>query len=285
MRAGATLRAGGRPHGGNARSSISISGTRNFAADYSDPCHATVVPLRGNQLALVDEEPEVVAEVPVPVDVQTFESPFGKARAVIFSDGTPWFVAKDVIAGLGLQAHGYSPSNHLARLAQDQKQTIKRSHISNVRLRDELMPLDGKAYSMSLISRGGFNDLVLESRKPVAREYRQWVTDEVLPSLQDTGTFTDKNHPACHPLVVTFYCGKRPQRCASIKRKSDMAAAYTVMTADDLDELRELVEQHLSEGWQLVGSASYGETDQGKAWYQTLLHTDLGEKQHQMMVF
>jgi hypothetical protein len=34
----------------------------------------------------------------VPVEVQTFEFPFGKARVVIFSDGTPWFVARDVCA-------------------------------------------------------------------------------------------------------------------------------------------------------------------------------------------
>lgn len=55
-----------------------------------------------------------------------------------------------------------------------------------------------------------------------------------------------------------------------------MAAAYTVITADNLDELCELVEQHLNAGWQLVGSASYGETDRAKSWYQTLLHSDLG---------
>jgi hypothetical protein len=41
---------------------------------------------------------------PVPVEVETFESPFGKARVVKFTDGSSWFVAKDVCEGLGLHS-------------------------------------------------------------------------------------------------------------------------------------------------------------------------------------
>lgn len=128
---------------------------------------------------------------PVPVDVQTFESPFGKARAVIFSDGTPWFVAKDAAEGLGLNVKG--TSSHVRHLKDDQKQLLDRSLISNDIPRGLLLEIFGDfAPRVLLITRGGFNDMVMESRKPVAREYRQWVTDEVLPALQDTGTFTDQ---------------------------------------------------------------------------------------------
>ncbi|WP_234853387.1 BRO-N domain-containing protein [Paracoccus everestensis] len=123
----------------------------------------------------------------MPVEVQTFSSPFGKARVVMFSDGTPWFVAKDVCEGLGFSIDK-GVTNHLLRLDKAQKQTLSLSRISNAGL---IRDLGGhKVRFLVLITRGGFNDMVLESRKPVAREYRQWVTDKVLPALQDTGTFT-----------------------------------------------------------------------------------------------
>lgn len=115
----------------------------------------------------------------MPVEVQTFESPFGKARVVLFSDGTPWFVAKDVCEGLGLGTK--QVSRHLARLKDNQKQML-RNNPNTITVIRELMSGPGRP-EFNLISRGGFNDMVLESRKPVAREYRQWVTDKVLPAL------------------------------------------------------------------------------------------------------
>lgn len=155
-----------------------ISGSHNFAVEYC--CPFAPAP--------------AASEQSVPVEVQTFESPFGKARTVIFSDGTPWFVAKDVCEGLGLHSSA-GVSDILRRLKPEQKQNLSRGQISNLTVRQGVLDHPNTP-SIYLISRGGFNDLVLESRKPVAREYRQWVTDEVLPALQDTGTFTDKGHPA-----------------------------------------------------------------------------------------
>ena len=148
----------------------------------------------------VDIYTEVAAQVqermadPVPVEVQTFESPFGKARVVMFSDGTPWFVAKDVCEGLGLNG---VTKDHTRRLRSDQKTLLRYSGVSKHPELYTLIPEAARgAWSMTLINRGGFNDLILESRKPAAREYRQWVTDKVLPALQDTGTFTDAGHPS-----------------------------------------------------------------------------------------
>ncbi len=113
-------------------------------------------------------------------------TPSGKARVVMFSNNEPWFVAKVVVDGLGLSAAGITV--HMGRLKREQKQKLRYDQSST------LVGL-GLLQNIWLISRGGFNDLILESRKPVAREYRQWVTDKVLPALQDTGTFTDEGHP------------------------------------------------------------------------------------------
>ncbi|MFN3711841.1 MAG: Bro-N domain-containing protein [Alishewanella aestuarii] len=119
--------------------------------------------------------------------MQTFESPFGKARAVIFSDGTPWFVAKDVVEGLGLKL---PVGNHINRLDNQQKCVIRQANVST---NSPCMVLfTGGVTSLSLVTQGGYNTLIRESRKPVARDYCRWVDNEVLPALQNTGTFTDK---------------------------------------------------------------------------------------------
>lgn len=177
--------------------------------------------LRWNIAAPSHPPAPAAAEQPVPVEVQTFESPFGKARTVIFSDGTPWFVAKDVCEGLGLKL---PVGNHTNRLDSQQKCVIRQASVSSNSPCRVLFT--GGVTSLSLISRGGFNDLVLESRKPVAREYRQWVTDEVLPALQDTGTFTDKGHPTCHPSMITIYCRKRPRSASLSEGKENGRCVY-----------------------------------------------------------
>ena len=88
------------PHGGTACASHSIPDTRISASEYSGT--------------------------------------FGKARAVIFSDGTPWFVAKDVCEGLGLHVAGTGVTPHVRRLKPEQKMTIHGALISNQGVHDAL---------------------------------------------------------------------------------------------------------------------------------------------------
>lgn len=117
---------------------------------------------------------------PVPVEVQTFESPFGKARVVLFSDGTPWFVAKDVCESLGLS--GGSMSRHVDRLNWEQRQTLTINVNSTDCILKQLYSGRGSP-RLIVITRGGFNTMLRESRKPIAREYCQWVDNVVLPAL------------------------------------------------------------------------------------------------------
>ena len=80
-------------------------------------------------------------------------------------DGEPWFVAKDVAEILG-----YSETERMTRrLDEDEKDTQKTSTPS------------GKQ-EMTIINESGLYNAVLGSTKPNAREFRKWVTGEVLPS-------------------------------------------------------------------------------------------------------
>ena len=51
------------------------------------------------------------------------------------------------------------------------------------------MRTPGGAQDMAVISESGLYSAILRSRKPEAREFKKWVTSEVLPTLRKTGSY------------------------------------------------------------------------------------------------
>ncbi len=105
--------------------------------------------------------------------IQVFSSQqFGELRALKGSDGEPWFVAKDVCEILGIG----NSRQALSRLDDDEKGVI-------------LNDTPGGRQNVSIVNEAGFYSLVLSSRKPEAREFKRWVTHEVLPSIRRSGGY------------------------------------------------------------------------------------------------
>lgn len=98
----------------------------------------------------------------------------GVGVRVLMRDGEPWFVAKDISGILG-----YSETEKMIRrLDADEKTTIPfRGSGSNYQT------------NISIINESGLYNAVLGSTKPNAREFRKWVTGEVLPSIRKTGGY------------------------------------------------------------------------------------------------
>lgn len=91
-------------------------------------------------------------------------------------DGEPWFVAKDVAEILG-----YSETNRMiARLDEDEIRKFAST---------EMVGANSKAREFTIINESGLYNAVLRSTKPNAREFRKWVTGEVLPSIRKTGGY------------------------------------------------------------------------------------------------
>ena len=92
-------------------------------------------------------------------------------------DGEPWFVGKDVTEILG-----YSKSrNALARhvTAEDK----------------EVVPVQGDlggTQEMTVINESGLYSLILSSKLPSAKEFKHWITSEVLPQIRQTGKYAPK---------------------------------------------------------------------------------------------
>ena len=106
-------------------------------------------------------------------DIKIFENErFGAIRTVEQS-GEPWFVGKDVADTLGYQ----NGSRDINRHVDDED-------------RHKVMLFDGKQNKETLIiNESGLYSLILFSKLPTAREFKRWVTSEVLPSIRKTGGY------------------------------------------------------------------------------------------------
>ena len=97
-----------------------------------------------------------------------------QVRTVQF-DGNPWFVAVDVCETLGLD----QVTRAMNRLDEDEVRLIKVTHPQN----------PDKTLFMNAVNEPGLYRLILCSRKPEAKEFRRWITHEVIPSLRRTGGY------------------------------------------------------------------------------------------------
>lgn len=88
-------------------------------------------------------------------------------------DGEPWWVASDVTSALGIT---------------NGRQATGRLDPEGVCLTD--IPTSGGVQSATVINESALYELVIRSDKPEAARFRRWVTNEVLPSIRKTGSYS-----------------------------------------------------------------------------------------------
>lgn len=96
---------------------------------------------------------------------------------VLEIDGEPYFVGKDVAVALGYA----KPENAIsAHVDQEDKTTT-------------LIQGDGSNYKSktTLINESGLYSLILSSKLPSAKEFKHWITAEVLPVIRKTGGYVN----------------------------------------------------------------------------------------------
>ena len=102
-------------------------------------------------------------------ELQIFNNPnFGEIRT-IDQNGEPWFVAKDVCEILEIA----NTTQALGRLDDDERALL------NI----------GRQGDANIVNEYGLYTLVLGSRKPEAKEFKRWITHEVIPSIRKTGSY------------------------------------------------------------------------------------------------
>ena len=115
--------------------------------------------------------------------LQAFQNDkFGNVRVVLVgANQQPYFVGKDVAECLG-----YSDLTHCITDHVDEEDRV------NSKTQGHFNPEFGQRGTW-LINESGLYSLVLSSKLPSAKEFKRWVTSEVLPSIRKHGSYMTDN--------------------------------------------------------------------------------------------
>ncbi|HHP8275709.1 TPA: BRO-N domain-containing protein [Acinetobacter baumannii] len=103
-------------------------------------------------------------------NVSVFNFNQNEVRTIVKEDGEIWFVLSDVCNVLEIG----NPSDAARRLDNDEV---------------TLDTIEGNHRPTNLVNESGLYSLVLTSRKPEAKQFKKWVTSDVLPSIRKNGGY------------------------------------------------------------------------------------------------
>ena len=113
-------------------------------------------------------------------DIQIFKHEmFGEVRTLTNEQGETFFVGKDVAQALGYSNTRKALQDHVD---DEDKGVTKRDTLGGIQ-------------QMVVINESGLYSLVLSSKLPQAREFKRWVTSEVLPQIRQTGGYIPTTNP------------------------------------------------------------------------------------------
>lgn len=120
-------------------------------------------------------------------DLQIFKNDtFGQVR-ILEKDNELWFVAKDVCDCLEIK----NTTDALKRLDNDERSRFNL----------------GRQGETNIVNEYGLYNLVLSSRKPEAKEFKRWITHDVIPQIRNTGTYS-MNIPKSLPEALRAYANE-----------------------------------------------------------------------------
>ena len=105
-------------------------------------------------------------------ELQNFNFNNLPVRTVLVND-EPWFVGKDVADILGYSNSRKALSDHV----DDEDKGVTKSDT-----------LRGNQ-NITIINESGLYSLILKSKKPQAKQFKRWVTSEVLPTIRKHGAY------------------------------------------------------------------------------------------------
>ena len=145
-------------------------------------------------------------------EITIFENEqFGQVRTVEINN-EPWFVGKDVAEILGYS----NPSEALA------------DHVSDDdKLNSKTLSSLGQRGGW-LINESGLYSLIFGSKLDSEKEFKHWVTSEVLPSIRKTGGYTVKEVPQDSPLEKAKFLHEMAKDYADVPDYRQILDAYAV---------------------------------------------------------
>lgn len=135
----------------------------------------------------------------------------GKMRTVLIND-EPWFVGKDVTDILGYKNNSRDINRHVD---EDDRQNYRNGSFKTPR-------------GMTIINESGLYSLILGSQIPTAKEFKRWVTREVLPSIRKHGAYLTPekieevllNPDTLIKLATELKAEREARKCAELEAAS-----------------------------------------------------------------
>lgn len=110
-------------------------------------------------------------------DIRVFSNPeFGDLRATLLNN-EPYFVGKEVAEKLGYLNASKAVLNHVD---EEDRTIIQSSQNGNLEIPNR---------GLIAINESGLYSLILSSKLPKAKQFKRWVTSEVLPSIRKNGGY------------------------------------------------------------------------------------------------
>ena len=166
-------------------------------------------------------------------ELKVFENPaFGRMRTIEV-DGEPWFVGKDVAEALG-----YSDTDKAIRNHVDAEDKLTRQFGGS-----------GQNRNMTIINESGLYSLILSSKLPTAKDFKRWVTKEVIPSIRKTGGYqmpsTPEQRIAAALIDAQRILAEYEEKNQALAMENSALAVDKAIMQPKADYFDELVERNL----------------------------------------
>lgn len=167
----------------------------------------------------------------------------GTIRTVMVKN-EPWFVGKDVAEILGY--------NRPTKAIQDH---VDSEDLDGIPIQDSI----GRMQNTPIINESGLYSLVLSSRLPRAKEFKRWVTSEILPSLRKHGGYlvgqeemTKEELVAKALIAANSILEEKEKALSELTRQIEADSEHTLLgrsvsTSDDcisIGELSKIIRQN-----------------------------------------
>lgn len=160
-------------------------------------------------------------------EVKIFENEnFGQVRTVTI-DNDPWFIGKDVADILGYSNSRKAIADHV----DEEDKT------DGVTIRDAI----GRDQNPILINESGVYSLIFSSKLPAAKEFKHWVTAEVIPSIRKYGGYIAGQEEASEDELLEKALMVATRRLAEREKKLSAAT----------DEIKRLNEENKIQAQQI----------------------------------
>lgn len=147
-------------------------------------------------------------------ELQTFSFNEHEVRSILI-DNQPWFVGKDVAEVLGYSNTRKTLADHV----DDEDKGVTK--------RDTL----GGQQEMTIINESGLYSLILSSKLPTAKQFKRWVTSEVLPAIRKTGMYATTG-------TEKYYILEAARLISECKKRESLP--YLIQTLSGIVDLSEV---------------------------------------------